>query len=124
MKQFFLTMAGVVAGLMIFFIGLPLMLILSALSAPKPVAAASVLEVDLRRSMNDQDSQNPLAAFSRRSLSVMSTVEALRRAEDDPKVKGLLIRLPDGGIGPAEADELRIAIKHFRAAGKPVYAHS
>ena len=43
MKQFLLTMAGVVAGLMIFFIGLPLVLILSALSAPKPVAAASRL---------------------------------------------------------------------------------
>ena len=124
MKQFLLTMAGVVAGLMIFFIGLPLILILSALSAPKPVAAASVLELDLRRSMNDQDSQNPLAVFGRRSLSTMSIIESLRRAEGDPKVKGVLIRLPDGGIGPGEADELRLAIKHFRAAGKPVYAHS
>ena len=124
MKQFLLTMAGVVAGLMIFFIGLPLILILSALSAPKPVAAASVIELDLRRSMNDQDSQNPLAMFGRRSLSIMSIIENLRRAEGDPKVKGVLIRLPDGGIGPGEADELRLAIKHFRASGKPVYAHS
>ena len=124
MKQFLLTMAGVVAGLMIFFIGLPLILILSALSAPKPAPSASVLELDLRRSMNDQDSQNPLAVFGRRSLSTMSIIESLRRAEGDPKVKGVLIRLPDGGIGPGEADELRLAIKHFRASGKPVYAHS
>ncbi|MEI9965768.1 MAG: hypothetical protein WDM92_15055 [Caulobacteraceae bacterium] len=34
------------------------------------------------------------------------------------------IRLPDGGVGPGEADELRLAIRRFRAAGKPVYAHS
>ena len=124
MKQFLLTMAGVVAGLMIFFIGLPLMLILSALSAPRPVAAASVLELDLRRALNDQDAQNPLALLGKRSLSTMSIVESLRRAETDPHVKGLLIRLPDGGLAPGEADELRLAVKHFRAAGKPVFAHS
>ena len=124
MKQFLLTMAGVVAGLMIFFIGLPTMLILSALSAPKPVAAATVLDLDLRRSMNDQDSQNPLALFGRRTLSTMSIIESLRRAETDSHVKGVLIRLPEGGLAPGEADELRLAVKHFRASGKPVYAHS
>ncbi len=124
MKQFLLTMAGVVAGLMLFFVGLPLMLILSALSAPRPVAAATVLELDLRRTLNDQDAQNPLALLGKRALSTMSVVESLRRAETDPKVKGLLIRLPEGGLSPGEADELRLAVKHFRAAGKPVYAHS
>ena len=124
MKQFLLTMAGVVAGLMIFFIGLPLVLILSALSAPKPVAAASVLELDLRKSLNDQDAQNPLALLGKRSLSTMSIIESLRRAETDPHVKGVLIRLPEGGLPPGEADELRLAVKHFRASGKPVFAHS
>ena len=124
MKQFLLTMAGVVAGLMIFFVGLPLMLVLAALSAPHPVAAASVLELDLRRTLNDQDAQNPLALLGKRALSTMSVVESLRRAETDSKVKGLLIRLPEGGLAPGEADELRLAVKHFRASGKPVYAHS
>ena len=124
MKQFLLTMAGVVAGLMIFFVGLPLMLVIAALSAPKPVASSAVLELDLRRSMNDQDAQSPFAAFSSRALSVMGVIETLRHAETDGHVKGLLIRLPDGGISPGEADELRLAVKHFRAAGKPVFAHS
>ena len=124
MKQFLLTMAGVVAGLMIFFIGLPLMLILSALSAPKPVAAASVLELDLRKSLTDQDAQNPLALLGKHALSTMSIVESLRRAETDSHIKGLLIRLPDGGLTPGEADEIRLAVKHFRASGKPVFAHS
>ena len=124
MKQFLLTMAGVVAGLMIFFVGLPLMLILSALSAPKPVAASSVLELDLRKSLTDQDAQNPLALLGKHALSTMSIVEGLRRAETDTHVKGLLIRLPEGGLSPGEADEIRLAVKHFRASGKPVFAHS
>src|SRR5439155_11095706 len=59
-----------------------------------------------------------------RSQSVMSIIEALRRAESDDHVKSLLIRLPDGGVEPAVADELRLAIRHFRAAGKPVAAFS
>ncbi|HEX4096469.1 MAG TPA: signal peptide peptidase SppA, partial [Caulobacteraceae bacterium] len=67
---------------------------------------------------------NPLALLGKRALSTMSIVESLRHAEGDPHVRGLLIRLPEGGLAPGEADELRLAIKHFRASGKPVYAHS
>ncbi|RZJ87721.1 MAG: signal peptide peptidase SppA, partial [Brevundimonas sp.] len=33
-------------------------------------------------------------------------------------------RLPEGGMTPASADEVRQAIRRFRAAGKPVLAHS
>ena len=123
MKQFLLTFAGVVAGLTIFFVGLPLLIVVAALSSPKPVARAAVLDLDLRKSITDQDSQAPFAALSSKS-SVMSIIETLRRAEDDNHVKGLFIRLPEGGISPGEADEIRLGIKHFRKSGKPVYAHS
>ena len=123
MKQFLFTLAGVVVGMAIFFIGLPFLLVVALLSVHKPVASAAVLDLDLRHSISDQDSQSPLAAFNSK-LSVMSIIETLRRAEGDDRVKGLLIRLPEGGVGPGEADELRLAIKHFRHSGKFVYAHS
>ena len=123
MKQFLLTLAGVVAGLTVFFVGLPLLFIVAAFSSTKPVANAAVLELDLRRTLTDQDSQAPFAALRTRS-SVMSVIETLRRAEDDNHVKGLFVRLPEGGISPGEADEIRLAIKHFRKSGKPVFAHS
>ena len=51
MKQFLLTMAGVVAGLTLFFVGLPVLFVVMALSASRPVPSASVLDLDLRRSM-------------------------------------------------------------------------
>jgi protease-4 len=54
----------------------------------------------------------------------MSIIENLRRAEDDDRVKGVLVRLPEDGLEPGMADELRLAIKHFRTSGKPVIAHS
>lgn len=126
MKQFLLTMAGVFAGLLLFLIGVPLLLIVMAAGAAQPAALPSnaVLELDLREDLTDQDPQNPLAAFSGGGLSVISVVETLRHAEKDAKVKAIFVRLPEGGLAPAAADELRQAFRRFEAAGKPVWAHS
>lgn len=126
MKQFFLTIAAVFVGLMLFFVGLPIMLITSAaMSAPKSsVPRAAVIELDLREGVSDQDPQNPFALFGGAGLSVLRVVETLDRAEDDDRVKALFVRLPEGGMTPAAADELRQAFRRFRAAGKPVIVHS
>ena len=126
MKQFLITAAGVFAGLVIFLVGVPIVLVGMALSAaaPAPIPAKTVLELDLRQPLTDQAPNNPLWGIGRNSTSVMSIIETLRRAEGDDRVKGLLVRLPEGGIEPGEADEIRLALTHFRTAGKPVYAHS
>ncbi len=126
MKQFLITAAGVFAGLLIFLVGVPFVLISMALSATAsaPVPARSVLTLDLRDPLTDQAPHNPLFGLGRNSASVMSIISTLRRAETDGRVKGLFVRLPEGGIEPGMADEIRLAFKQFRAAGKPVYAHS
>jgi protease-4 len=126
MKQFLITAAGVFAGLVLFLVGIPFILVLLAANAakPEPTPARAVLALDLRDPLTDQDPSNPFAALGRRSTSVMGVIQTLRHAETDDRVKGVLIRLPEGGVAPAEADELRIAIKHFRESGKPVLAHS
>ncbi len=128
MKQFLLTMAGVFAGLVLFFVLIPFLVIgsmIGAASKPKDTTPAqAVLELDLRGGLTDQDPHNPFAAFSGPGMSVVSVVETLRHAENDAKVKGIFVRLPEGGMPPAAADELRLAILHFRKAGKPVWAHS
>ncbi|MEJ2817971.1 signal peptide peptidase SppA [Caulobacter sp. CCG-8] len=128
MKQFLMTVAGVFVGLVLFLVGVPFLLIVMAASAarPAPVPAHTVLQLDLRGGLSDQDSQNPFAALSGGGgQSVMSIVETLRRAETDDKVEAVLVRLPEGGMAPASADELRLAFKHFRAVGKkPIFAHS
>jgi protease-4 len=127
MKQFLLTMAGVFAGLVIFLIGIPFLLIVMAASATHAPStpAHAVLQLDLRQDITDQDAQNPLAAFQGGGLSVMSIIETLRKAETDDKVKAVFVRLPEGGIAPAAADELREAFWHFRKVGKkPIWAYS
>lgn len=126
MKQFVVTVAGVFVGLLLFFIGLPLLVVAMLASAAKPAAApqVAVVSLDLRGALPDQDPDSPLAALRQHSPSVISIEQTLRRAESDQKVKALFVRLPEGGMSPAAADELRAAFKHFRGVGKKVFIHS
>ncbi len=126
MKQFFLTVLGVFAGLILFVIVVPMVLVtLAVASASKPVTHTNaVLELDLREGVSDQPATNPFAAFGGSGLSTVGIVDTLAIAEKDRGVKVLLIRLPEGGMTPAAADEVRQAVRRFRAAGKTVIAHS
>ncbi len=91
MKQFLITAAGVFAGLLLFLVGVPFLLIVMAAGASKPavVPAQAVLTLDLRDPLTDQEPMNPLASLGRRSLSVMSIIETLHAAESDGKVKAV-----------------------------------
>jgi len=51
-------------------------------------------------------------------------VTALAQAETDDRVKGAFIRVGGGGMSSADAQELRDALKAFRAKGKFVVAHA
>ncbi|CAL1692535.1 hypothetical protein MMB232_02709 [Brevundimonas subvibrioides] len=126
MKQFFLTVLGVFTGLILFVVVLPIVLIVGAAASAKEPAtpANAVLELDLREGLTDQAPTNPFAAFGGSGLSVIQIVDTLAQAEKDSHVKVLLIRLPEAGISPASADEIRQAVRRFRASGKPVIAHS
>ena len=126
MKQFLITIGGVFVGLALFFVGAPLLVIavIASASQPAPLAGHNVLVLDLRRGLSDQDSPSPFAFFSGKAQSVIGIEQTLRRAQDDGQVGGLLVRLPEGGMAPAAADELRGAFKRFRAAGKPILVFS
>jgi protease-4 len=126
MKQFLITLAGVFVGLLLFFVALPLLLIgmVAASAEPEALPSQAVLMLDLREGLSDQPASGALAALGGSGLSVMGVVTALHAAEDDDRVKGLLIRLPEGGMAPAAAEELRLAVKSFQRSGKRVVAHS
>ncbi len=127
MKQFFLTMLGVFAGLVTFFIILPvigLILLAAAAGSAKPTTPTNaVLELDLREGLTDQMPTNPFAMFGS-GTSVMQIVDTLAQAETDSNIKVLLVRAPEAGMTPAYADEIRQAIQRFRKSGKTVIAHS
>ena len=126
MRQFLITIAGVFLGLALFFIGVPLILVayVAAAAQPAPVVGRNVLVLDLRGGLTDQDPHDPFSLFTGKTLSVIEVEKTLRRAGDDDHVGGLLVRLPEAGIEPASADELRGAFLRFRAAKKPILAFS
>jgi protease-4 len=126
MKQFFLTVLGVFTGLILFVVVIPVVLIIAAAaSSGEPATPANaVLELDLREGISDQVATNPFSAFGGSSLSTIGIVDTLAQAEKDDHIKVLLVRLPEAGLSPAAADEIRQAVRRFRASGKVVIAHS
>jgi protease-4 len=126
MKQFLITVAGVLVGLTLFAITAPLVIVglVAGAAAPAPTPDRTVLGLDLRGGLTDQEPSNPLAFIGGHNVSVMGIEQALRRAETDDRVKGLLVRLPEAGMEPAAADELRGAFQRFRAHGKFILAHA
>ena len=80
--------------------------------------------MDLRKGLTDQEAGGAFGFLGSSKYAVMSVVSALHAAETDSRVKALFVRLPEVGIEPGEADELRVAFRHFEAAGKPIIVHS
>ncbi len=125
MRQFFITVFGVVVGLIafivlifVFFIGLGLIGALSESMKPKP---AQVLTLDMRRSLPDHGLGETLFG---ESTGVVDVVRALESAKSDDRIKGLFIRADAFGITPASAEELRLAILDFKTSEKFVIAHA
>ncbi len=131
MKQFFLTMAGVFAAFFLLLIIPVVFLITMGLFAQGSNKAFTttaqahakhiVLRLDLRQPMLDQSKQS---VFGTQTPSLISVVETLRSAQKDKRVKGLFIRANSGSMPPAQAEELRQALKRFRDSGRFVIAHA
>ena len=82
-----------------------------------------VLEMDLRQAMDDKSAPS-LLDLSISKLSVLDAVMGLDSAANDRRVKGVLLRVGSADLSVPKAEELRDALKRFKASGKFVIAHS
>lgn len=129
MRQFFLTVAGVFAGMTLFAVSIIAFFAVMSASVQSgsdasggPVPSATVLTLDLRVPLADQSALSGFSAA--RTPSVLGAVDALARAETDDRVKGIFIRASEYGMPLAQAQELHDAILAFRAAGKFAIVHA
>jgi protease-4 len=124
LKQFLITVGGVLVGLVVFVFLLPFLIIgmITASASPPPQPAHMVLQLDLREPMTDQQPVNAFAAFGGEPalLDVLARIEAART---DNAVEGIYVRANTGGMPASQAEEIRTALDAFRQSGKFVVAH-
>ena len=125
MKQFLITVLGVLIGMILFLVVAPIFVV-SMLSSSMGSAPAQpnsiVVALDLREDMSDQPVGGGPALFGA-NPSLLETLAKIDAAADDDRVKGLYIRANTAGMPPAHAEELRAALAAFRASGKFVISH-
>ncbi|MFQ5523917.1 MAG: signal peptide peptidase SppA [Acidimicrobiia bacterium] len=128
------TLVGVVVAIWVFgFLVLP-PLALGLLAVTLAVAVAyrllrrrvpsrTVLELDLESGVVEHVPSHPVGrALASGKPVLRDIVEALTRAASDNRVDALVVRLGNGQVGLAQAQELRDAVTAFRTAGKRAYA--
>lgn len=97
--------------------------VIGAFTQPR-VPSEMVLTLDLRNSLPDKR-QNSFFVQEHAVASVIDAVTALAAAEKDARVKGIFIRIGGGsGMSLSAAQELRAALKSFKAKGKFIISHS
>lgn len=124
MKQFLITLTAAIVALIIVLVALPIGLIALVASSRPHANGNIVVSLDLRDKMTDQSRSAPFDFLTGKNMSTLEIVQTLHRAADDSHVKAVFIRLPEGGMSPAAAEEIRDAIIYVRRASKPVIAHS
>jgi protease-4 len=82
-----------------------------------------VLALDLREPIDDSAAA-PGSIFTPRRATVMDVVLGLDAAGRDARVKGVLVKLGNGALSTAEAQEIGAAIHRFQARGKFVTAQA
>ncbi|WP_443747804.1 signal peptide peptidase SppA [Asticcacaulis solisilvae] len=124
MKQFLITLTAAIVALIIVLVALPIGVIALLASSHPHTNGDIVVSLDLRDKMSDQSRTAPFDFLTGKNMSTLEIVQTLHHAADDTHVKAVFIRLPEGGMSPAAAEEIRDAIIYVRRASKPVIAHS
>jgi protease-4 len=99
-------------------------LIAESYGKPK-VPENSVLVLHISGELPDYAPEDPAAKFIgiAPTQSFSSLLTQLRKAKVDSRISAVMLEINFPGIGWGKAEELRDAIKDFRASGKPAYAY-
>jgi protease-4 len=92
--------------------------------AAPAVPDLAVLTLDFDADIPEKEQEATFAdPFAFRRLSLLQTVEALDRAATDPRIKGIVSHIKNPSMGLADVQELRAALRRFRASGKFAYVY-
>jgi len=122
MKRFIVRILALLGAVYLLTIVLAVMLI----SARKgKVPSRTILEADFEQPLIEDVPETPTARFSLADrLTVRDVVDAIDRAADDDRVKGMVARVGAVQMGMAQTQELREAVLRFRARKKFAIAYA
>src|SRR3954453_6170959 len=91
--------------------------------APGAQPGKLLLELDLTHGLAAAPPPDLLGRLqTARGLTLTGVLERLADAADDPNVAGLIAKVGGGGLRLAQAQELALAVRAFRGAGKRAWA--
>ena len=122
------VIVSVVGGLLSFIMMIAMVISLGSMSDDETVMVKdkTFVTIDLGKISGDRTSTGLMQSLGEsKSIGLVTAMQAIRKAANDNKVCGLLIKdngMP--GISWASLEELRAAIDEFRQSGKPVVAYA
>ncbi len=122
-RKILLIVGGIIfAFILVAIIGFAL--IFESMGKPD-VPENSVLVLQVSGNLPDYAPEDPTAKLFgiNQPQSFTSLLTQLRKAKVDTRISGVLLDINFPQIGWGKADELRDAIKEFRASGKPIYSY-
>ncbi|HEX5214939.1 MAG TPA: signal peptide peptidase SppA [Vicinamibacterales bacterium] len=120
-KGVFLVIFLILAGIAASVFGLVVLALMSG--APATVPANAALYLDIAAPFAEIEASSVLSAFVEPAPTLRQTVNAIKRAKNDTRIKALVIRPRGGGALWAQLQEVRAALDDFRAGGKPITAY-
>ena len=125
MRRYLVGCLATIGGLALFFLLLLVILVGSVRSPSGRVPSKTILEINLESGLAEDVPDDPLAkALLSGTPVVRDIVDALDRASYDNRVAGVVARLGAAPIGVAQLQELRDAVRSFRAHKKFAVAYS
>lgn len=98
------------------------MFVLMSGGGPAPIPSNATLYLKLSAPWSEVESNDVFSQLLSRQRTLRSTIEGLRAAKADARVKSLVIVPQSAGALWAQLQEVRAAIDDFRSSGKPVTA--
>ena len=132
MKEFLKYVAATVVGILAFTIVIGVFGMMSLVGmvtsseATKSVGNNSVLVLDLSGQITEQGGDNIIGQFTGNSeaLGLNDIVAAIKKAKNEPKIKGIYVEANGISAGYATLQEIRNTLEDFKKSGKWIVAYS
>jgi protease IV len=123
LRSLLLSVLNTIAKMAVFVVLVVVALLVFGLAYGDGLPGNMVLALDLREPIDDS-SAAAASIFTPRRATVMDVVLGLNAASRDARVKGVVMKLGNGALSTAQAEEIAAAVQRFRSHGKFVVAQT